>query len=101
MHRAVTQWAISSASWGQDLKVCPLREMRVQWWPLTCVRRPEAIHLRLEDPVRVVEGRLDSEQAHRDKRGHLGLNGMITGGSRLPRDYGRLCSASHAIPASA
>ena len=35
---ARTEWATSSANCGQDLKVWPLREMRVQWWPFTCAR---------------------------------------------------------------
>ena len=52
---ARTEWAISSPRCGHDLKMLPIRDTSVQGWPLDVRERAEAVHLRLEDPVGVIE----------------------------------------------
>lgn len=78
---ARTEWAISSPRCGHDLKMLPIRDTSVQGWPLDVRERAEAVHLRLEDPVGVIEPFGDAREPHR------------RGGKHSRNSYQRTCDS--------
>ena len=69
---ARTEWAMSSESCGQDLKVWPLRETRVAV-TFDVREGAEPIHFLLKEPVRVVERLGDAKEAHGGHRANDGI----------------------------